>query len=75
MMAELAYSAVANAGNTHTITRSTGASVLTGQALFTYRGTQYQTLMAFRALRFMVNRDAMSASDPADYPTTGSRTL
>ena len=76
-MAELAYSIAANASNTHTITRSTGASVLSGQALFTVRGsmTQSQILAAFRAARRMVNQDAMSASDPADYPTSGSRTL
>jgi hypothetical protein len=78
-VAELAYNAVANADRTHTVTRATGTSVLGSNemALVTALGSRGQPELraAVRAAIQMVRLDIMDASEPADFPSSGSRTI
>lgn len=78
-MAELAYVASANADQTHTVTRSTGTTVLGASevALVTVSGSLDGPARraAVRAAIETLILDIQEASDPADLPTTGSRTL
>ena len=73
-MAEVQYTAVVETAPKYTVTREATGSVLTGSVLFTFQAhlKQARIIEAFRALRSVINRDALHASDPADYPTTGS---
>lgn len=76
-MAENAYTAVTDTpGSRHTVTRTTGLSVLSGQALFTFNGSlsKGEVLEAFRACRRVLHFDGMSNSAPSTFPTSGSRT-
>lgn len=78
-MAELAYVSAANADQTHTVTRSTGTSVLGANevALVTVSGSLAGPARraAVKAAIDLLRRDILSASASADLPTTGSETL
>ena len=74
-MAENAYTAVTDvSGTTHTVTRTTGLSVVTGQVAFTFRGgaTKIEVMEAFKAIRRVIRQDGQDANLPSSYPTSGS---
>lgn len=78
-MAELAYTAAANANQSHTVTRSTGTSVLgAGEPVaIQIRGdlTGPRRRAAIRACIEALRRDLIADTDPGDLPTSGTRDI
>lgn len=74
-MAELEYSPVKNTDQTHTVTRSTGTSVLGSAAaviIIDNALTKAEVFDAVRAAWRALRRDSGKGTAPADFPTTGT---
>jgi len=71
-MAELQYGAVANPDRSVSVTRSTGSSILTGDAAIVINNasTKLDVWIAVRAALRALRRDSAKGTAPADFPTS-----